>query len=323
MEQKIKYFAPISIGNFSVGFDLLGLAVAPISGELLGDVVSIERAEEFQLTCSGPYASDLPPYTSENLVAKAFELFSKEIRLIKQEIFPVEMHLQKNLPIGSGLGSSASSIVAALYGLNHFFEEPFNVDKMLEMAGQLEGEVSGSVHFDNVAPCLLGGLQLMSPNQAQPSVAIPFPEHWNLVVSYPGTQISTEQARKILPQAVSMEKSIQFAQNLAVFIHAMHLDDEHLAASVLFDVIAEEHRQNLIPGFMEFRDFAKSMGALAFGISGSGPTVFSICNDVEVANKVQKYALKTFCKNHNSFSHICSIDSFGVRPISENGDFLL
>jgi len=292
----MKYFAPVSIGNFSVGFDLLGLAISPVSGELLGDIVWVEKADNYDLICSGPYSDVLPKDSSENLVTLAYQLFIQKMTERAIPTSAVRIFLEKQLPIGSGLGSSASSSVAALYALNKHFNEIFNIDELLEIAGQLEGEVSGLVHYDNVAPCLLGGLQVMTGVDYLPSVSVPFPENWQVVVSYPGIKVATKQAREILPKELTLAQSIKFSQNLAVFVQAMHTEDENLAASVLFDVVAEPERKKLIAGFDEYKDYAKSMGALAFGISGSGSTVFAVTNNPVVSGKIQDYAIKHFCK---------------------------
>jgi len=312
----MKVFAPVSIGNFSVGFDLLGLAITPVNGELLGDIVSIESSEHYSLTCSGKYADVLPKDSSSNLVTLAHDLFYKKMKSQDKSTTCVSMHLEKRLPVGSGLGSSSSSAVAALYALNKFFGDALSIDDLLFLAGQLEGEVSGSIHYDNVAPCLLGGLQLMTDVDHQPCVSLPFPESWQIVVSYPGIKVATKQARDMLPQQVDLARSIKFAQNLSVFVHALYSEDEFMAASVLFDVIAEPNRKALIPGFESYRDYAKSMGALAFGISGSGSTVFAITNNQKDSNKIQQYALNNFCQD-GGFSHICRVDNFGVRQIED------
>ncbi|MBL4660653.1 MAG: homoserine kinase [Alcanivoracaceae bacterium] len=313
----MRVFAPVSIGNFSVGFDLLGLSISPINGELLGDIVSVSPSEDFNLTCSGPYAKVLPDDKSSNLVTIAYKLFMHKMAEKGLSTIPVSLHLEKRLPVGSGLGSSSASVVAALYALNQFFGDALSIDELLVMAGTLEGQVSGSIHYDNVAPCLLGGLQLMTGSELQPCVSVPFPESWQLVVSYPGIEISTKKARALLPKQNDMATSIKFAQNLSVFIHALHSEDSELAASVLFDVMAEPHRKQLIAGFDDYKDYAKSMGALGFGISGSGPTVFSITNNHETSNRIQKYALNNFCQEEG-FSYICKIDNFGVRQIKDD-----
>lgn len=153
----VKVYAPASIGNVSVGFDVLGAAVSPIDGTLLGDCVSVEAAETFSLQNAGRFVSKLPAEPKENIVYQCWERFCQEIG---REV-PVAMRLEKNMPIGSGLGSSACSVVAGLMAMNEFCDRPLDKTTLLGLMGELEGRISGSVHYDNVAPCYLGGLQLM------------------------------------------------------------------------------------------------------------------------------------------------------------------
>lgn len=157
------YYAPASTGNFSVGFDLLGLALEPVSGELLGDELEvIGESQVFSLTQSGRYLHQLPTDAEQNLVHICFKAFEQKVA---RSLPPLAVHLKKNLPVGSGLGSSACSIAVACYAFNEYFKRPLNTQQLLQLMAECEGGVSGSVHFDNVAPSLLGGLQLMLPWQ--------------------------------------------------------------------------------------------------------------------------------------------------------------
>ena len=153
----VKVYAPASSANMSVGFDVLGAAVTPVDGSLLGDNVSVEAADRFSLQNLGRFADKLPSEPRENIVYQCWERFCQEIG---KEI-PVAMTLEKNMPIGSGLGSSACSVVAALVAMNEHCGRPLDETRMLALMGELEGRISGSVHYDNVAPCYLGGMQLM------------------------------------------------------------------------------------------------------------------------------------------------------------------
>ena len=110
----VKVYAPASSANMSVGFDVLGAAVTPVDGALLGDVVTVEAAETFSLNNLGRFADKLPSEPRENIVYQCWERFCQELG--KQ--IPVAMTLEKNMPIGSGLGSSACSVVAALMAMN-------------------------------------------------------------------------------------------------------------------------------------------------------------------------------------------------------------
>ncbi len=196
------------------------------------------------------------------------------------------MVLEKNLPVGSGLGSSACSVVAALEGLNAFHGAPLNEHDLLLLMGEMEGKISGSVHYDNVAPCYLGGMQLVLEEHGVISQGIPVFEQW-WVVCYPGTVVSTAAARAILPAQYRRQDCLTYGRRLAAFVHASYTGQEGLAASVLKDVIAEPYRAALIEGFAEVRAQAAQNGALATGISGSGPSVFVVMKDLAQAERMK------------------------------------
>ena len=316
----LKAYAPASIGNVSLGFDLLGAALKPIDGSLLGDEVDIELAETFSLVVKGRFADKLPPDANRNIVTLCYLHFIKVLEQqghTKSAIPALKMTLHKHLPIGSGLGSSASSIVAALFGLNQFFTDffgkaPFTENELLLVMGELEGQISGSVHYDNVAPCFLGGLTLMAEHKEQIALQLPMFENWYWVSCYSGISVSTAAARDILPKQVSMANTIQFGRQLAVFIDALYRKDEKLAAAMMFDVIAEPYRKSLLPRFDESRTFAAQHGALAFGISGSGPTVFAVCDNLDNAKIINQWLAENYIQNDTGFSHICQLDTSGA-----------
>jgi len=316
----LRAYAPASIGNVSLGFDLLGAALKPIDGSLLGDEVDIEIAATFSLDVKGRFADKLPPDANSNIVTRCYQHFIAELEqqgYAKHTIPALKMTLHKHLPIGSGLGSSASSIVAALHGLNQFFaayfeKTPFTDNELLLVMGELEGQISGSVHYDNVAPCFLGGLTLMAEHKEQVALQLPVFENWYWVSCYSGISVSTAAARDILPKQVSMPDTIQFGRQLAVFVDALYRKDEKLAAAMMLDVIAEPYRKSLLPKFDESRSFAVQHGALAFGISGSGPTVFAVCDNLENAQIINQWLADNYIQNDTGFSHICQLDTSGA-----------
>ncbi|WP_409422361.1 homoserine kinase [Pseudaeromonas sp. ZJS20] len=307
-------YAPASIGNVSVGFDVLGAALAPIDGTLLGDRVEVSASEQaFSLGCQGRFAHKLPPEADKNIVFACYQGYGEALRKKGLTIKPLRMVLEKNLPIGSGLGSSASSIVAALEALNAFHDYALDKDEQLLLMGELEGRISGSVHYDNVAPCYLGGIQLMVEEAGIISQSIPAFEHWYWVVCYPGISISTAEARAILPAQYRRSDCLTYGRRLAAFVHASHSGQEALAAAVLKDVIAEPYRQALIPGFAQVRQHAELSGALATGISGSGPTVFVAMTDKQQALRMKEWMEQNFIQNQDGFCHVCHIDTQGTQ----------
>jgi len=317
---KTRAFAPASIGNVSLGFDILGAALAPIDGQLVGDWVEVEDASTFSLSVDGLFADRLPQGEQSNIVFHCYEFFQNALKAINKPLLQVKMHLHKALPIGSGLGSSAASVVAAFYALNEHANKPFNEDKLLLMMGELEGQISGSVHYDNVAPSYVGGMTLMTGLPSPVCAKLPTFSDWYWVVCYSGLTVSTAAARKILPTQYNLETTLRFGRQMAVFVHALHSDDRSLAASMMQDVIAEPHRKSLLPHFDEARDYATSENALAFGISGSGPTVFAVSDSLDAAKKIQTWLEQHYVQNEDGFSHVCHIDTAGARVLTATGN---
>lgn len=307
----VKVYAPASIGNVSVGFDVLGAAVTPASGELLGDCVIVEAAEQFSLTNCGAFVGKLPSEPRQNIVYQCWERFCQEIG----KTVPVAMTLEKNMPIGSGLGSSACSVVAGLMAMNEFCGKPLSDTRLLALMGELEGRISGSVHYDNVAPCFLGGLQLMLEENGIISQQVPGFDEWLWVMAYPGIKVSTAEARAILPAQYRRQDCIAHGRYLAGFIHACHTRQPQLAAKLMRDVIAEPYRTKLLPGFSQARQAALDIGALACGISGSGPTLFAVCDNPETAQRMADWLQQHYLQNQEGFVHICRLDTAGARVL--------
>jgi len=307
----VKVYAPASSANMSVGFDVLGAAVSPIDGSHLGDYVTVEAADHFSLTNLGRFARNLPTQPDQNIVYQCWEIFCREIG---KEI-PVAMTLEKNMPIGSGLGSSACSVVAGLMAMNEFCGKPVSDNRLLALMGELEGRISGSVHYDNVAPCFLGGMQLMIEENDIISQSVPCFDNWLWVLAYPGIKVSTAEARAILPAQYRRQDCISHGRHLAGFIHACYTQQPLLAAKLMQDVIAEPYRAKLLPGFDKARQAVADIGALASGISGSGPTLFALCDNLDTAQRTADWLGQHYLQNQEGFVHICRLDTAGARVL--------
>lgn len=308
-----RYYAPASTGNFSVGFDLLGAAFEPVNGELFGDVLDIcaEQAE-LSLEIVGRYVHQLPAQSTDNLVLSCFYAFEQKLG---RTLPRLALRLHKNLPVGSGLGSSACSIVVACYAFNDYFGKPLSEAELLQLMAQAEGGVSGSVHYDNVAPSYLGGLQLMLPQSPNICRALPWFEHWRVVLSYPGTVLSTKAARAVLPQQLSLPHSIAFAGMLSRFISALYAGDETDAVAALQDLVAEPARTPLIPELTALRAALTAEGVLHVGISGAGPTLFALCRNEAQAQLAADYLSRHYEKNQDATTQICRLSLAGARTL--------
>jgi len=310
----IRVFSPASMGNVSVGYDVLGGALAPIDGTLLGDCVSIsEQPSGLDVSTVGPFADKLPSDPKLNIVYDCAVAYQAALTSKGIAHLGLKLVLEKLLPVGSGLGSSAASVVAALYALNEHYNNALSRHELLVLMGQLEGQISGSVHYDNVAPSYLGGLQLMIDQPGQICSEVPSFDSWYWVVAYSGASVSTAESRKIMPTEVPLKTALRFGQNLATFINASHQGDQKLAAQVLVDVIAEPVRGAIIPGFTAAKKAMLELGAMASGISGSGPTLFAVTDDLAKAQQLENYLKQHYLISDEGFSHICKLDTQGTR----------
>ncbi|AEH39719.1 homoserine kinase [Buchnera aphidicola (Cinara tujafilina)] len=307
----IKFYAPASIGNIGVGFDILGAAIIPIDGTLLGDIVSIKKSKNLEINHIGKFSKQLPKNILENITWKAIKLFET---ITNKKSF-IKVKLEKNMPIGSGLGSSASSVVSIILALDHFYDTKLNPRQLLKLMGKLEGSISGSVHYDNVAPCYLGGIQLITEDKLRFTQSLPIFKKWIWVIAWPGTKLTTSNARKILPKNYTQQICIKNSRNLSTFIHALYTKQPNLAIRVMNDVIAEPYRIPLIPNFLKIKKTIIKLGALTCNISGSGPTIFSICNNINIAKRIKNWFLKNYREKEKGFVHICTIDRCGARKI--------
>ncbi len=324
-KNSVSVFAPASIGNVSVGFDVLGLAVKPVDGTLLGDVVTVTQTnEESSLVVVGQFAAKLPADKEDNIVWSCLVLFNQALEKAAQTVNQVTMTLDKKMPVGSGLGSSACSVVAALAALNAFYQKfyqfSFSEERMIRMMGQMEAQISGSLHYDNVAPCYFGGLQLMVPDEEVITRTLPGFNDCFYVMAYPGIEVSTKAAREVLPTSYSRPDVIAYGQNLATFVDACHRQDKQQAFSVLTDVVAEPYRTNLLPRYQQAHDYLMAQGSLAVGISGSGPTLFCVCDDEnqaqELANWLTDNYLQEVDGQSHGFVHVCMVDETGAAQLA-------
>ncbi len=315
--RKASAYAPASTGNVSVGFDLLGAALLRVDQKPLGDTVHVEFAHQDQLINSGAFAHVCPDDRNQNLAWIAYQLFRSKLQHNDRYPF-VKMELVKSLPVGSGLGSSACSVVASLTALNRLFSYPFGDKELLNLMGEVEAGASGDVHYDNVAPSYYGGLQLMSPHQSLPVINLPSPNSWYWVVAFPGYSLPTKQAREVLPAMYSKSDAIQNAQHLAAFVAYLYQHQDVLAAQTIKDIIAEPYRAELISSFKQVKHSLLMQGALAVGISGAGPTLFAITTELAKANEFKHYLEQHYIQansetNAKGFVHICQCATVGAK----------
>ncbi len=275
----ISAFAPASIGNVSVGFDCLGLAL-----EYPGDIVIIEAgtkpgAELIEIQGDN---GELPVETENNVVGVVVQSMLDALGWDDA----LAIRLLKGLPLQSGMGSSASSSVAAAVAANEFLGKPFTKKELIPFAMEGEKLACGAPHVDNVAPALLGGITLISSNDPLEIISLPYPKNLYCAVVHPDVAVATRDARAVVPESLPRSIAVKQSAHLAAFVHALHTSDWELISRSMIDLIAEPKRKDLIPHFDAVKSAALETGALACGISGSGPTIFALCKGKTSAEEV-------------------------------------
>ena len=236
----LKVFAPASVANVAVGYDILGFAVNDI-----GDEVIVREGNTPGLKISSIH--NYPDLTKDINKNTAGYAALKLLESLGLENEAIEIELIKNMGIGTGLGSSAASAVAGVFGVNEFLGRPYEKQELLRFATLGEQIADGSFHADNVAPSLLGGIVLVRDNQSLDVVKLPAPLGLKCVLIYPLVKILTEEARAILSDSIRLDQHIQQSGNLAAFIAALYKSDFDLLSRALNDCIIEPQRSQLIP----------------------------------------------------------------------------
>lgn len=285
-QKQVRAFAPATISNLGPGFDVLGLAI-----DHPGDYVVARRTREIGLTFSVRAGSvDVPKGVEENVAAHVANLMLQEfmptISRAGKPSFGVRMVLEKKMPIGSGLGSSAASSAAAVVAVNALLPKPMRKKDLLRFAVEGERKASGSPHADNVAPSLLGGLCLIRSYEPLEVVPVPISNTFVWVVVHPNIVVRTEDARRILPRDVPLRSAIRQWGNVSGLTVGLMKGNARLVGKCIEDVIVEPVRAALIPGFHEVKQAALNSGAYGCSISGSGPSMFAVADSHTMARKI-------------------------------------
>lgn len=261
-------FAPASVGNIGVGFDLLGHSI-----EGPRDVATVRRIDEpavrIEAIAGGVAgAADIPLDAARNTAGRALLSLREALALP----YGFALRLEKGIPLGSGLGGSAASCVAALVAANALLETPLTREALYGHALEGESVSSGSRHGDNVAPMLLGGVVLATAERMLP---LPAPAALHAVVVHPDQVLETRCSRAVLAEPYPLRDVVEHGAHLAQFVAGLLRGDLELIRAGLRDVLVEPRRAPLIPGFAQVKAAALEYGALGASISGGGPSVFA------------------------------------------------
>ncbi len=307
----IRVFAPATVANVAAGFDVLGFAL-----EKPGDTVELFRRGEGGVRIKGITGDGgrLPLATDKNTASVAVSRFLEDMG----SPFGVDIVIRKEMPLSSGLGSSAASSVAAVYGINVMAGNPLPLEGLIKYTLEAERVACGSAHADNSAPSLLGGFVLIRSYSPLDVIKLPVPRGLSCAVVHPHTEVNTGDARRILKKEISLSNAIKQWGNLAALVAALFKGDFELLGRSLEDSIAEPVRSLLIPGFTEVKKAAMSAGALGCSISGSGPSVFALSSSLEGAEKIGRAMERAFGKiGLECDLYISRVNEIGPRVVEK------
>lgn len=277
--QKIKVFSPATVANVNCGFDVLGFAI-----DGLGDELVLKKVSKPGIHITAIHGADLSKNAHENVVGVAGMAMLDFMSLD----YGFEVEIFKNIRLGSGVGSSAASAAGIVYGINQFLDAPLSNLELTKLGMKGEALASGNEHADNVAPCLYGGFTLITGYHPLNIVSLPVPKELYVTIIHPHITIKTKEARDILPAQVKLSAAIKQTGNLAGLVAALYADNYDLIASATHDELIEPYRKQLIPNFDFLKETALQSGGLTFGISGSGPSMFTLCKGIDQAKQVER-----------------------------------
>ena len=268
-------FAPATVSNVACGFDVLGFAL-----EAPGDEVTARFAP------SGVSIDDiigddgrLPRDAARNTAGVAAQTLLARLGARRG----VALTIAKGLPLSSGLGGSAASAVGAVVAVDALLGARTPLGVLMACAFEGERVGAGSAHGDNIGPAVYGGLVLVRVPNPPEVIRLPVPQGLTAVVVHPDLEIETSRARALLGDTVPLADAVQQWANLGAFVDALHRGDFAQLARSLQDTIAEPRRASLVPGLAAIKRAAADAGALGCSLSGSGPSLFALCENNAIA----------------------------------------
>ena len=299
--------SPATVANMVCGFDVLGFAV-----EAPYDIMRIQFSNQPGITIINEDDFQLPVEPEKNVAGAALLALLAEVPISD---VGMEIRIRKQIKPGSGVGSSAASAAGAVVAANYLLNEPFSKLDLVRFAMNGEKLASGVKHADNIAPCIYGGVTLIRSIFPLDIVSIPAPELYVTIV-HPQIEVRTSDARSILKQNVLLKDAIKQWGNIAGLVAGLLQSDYALIGRSLEDVLIEPIRSILIPGFHEVKEMARAVGALGGGISGSGPSIFMLSTQRDIAELVEQEMKTIFARIELAHhTYVTSINPAGIRVI--------
>ncbi|MFC4723588.1 homoserine kinase [Geojedonia litorea] len=305
---EIKIFSPATVANVSCGFDVLGFCLDGI-----GDEMIVRKTPEKGIKITKIKGYDLPNEATKNVAGVAALALIEDA----QPDCGFEIEIYKNIKPGSGVGSSSASASGSVFAINELLGRPYSKTQLTYFAMKGEALASGSEHADNIAPGIFGGFTLVKSTVPLEVVELPTPNDLFAVIIHPQIEIKTSEARAILPKDIPLKNAITQWANMGSLVHALHISDYQMIKRSLIDVVVEPYRSRLIPHYNEVKLAAFNKGALGCGISGSGPSIFTLCQGQIQAEQVELAMREVYSQTDIAFNtYSCKINTTGIKILA-------
>ena len=303
----VRIFCPATVSNLSCGFDVLGLAL-----ENVGDEMTISRNDSGVLRILQSEGPPLPLEIDSNVAGVAALALLEHLN--NSDGFDID--IAKRIRPGSGIGSSAASAAGAVWGINALLGNPLSTKDMIPLAMKGESIASKAWHADNIAPSLMGGFVLIRSYEPLDVVKLNYPKELALTILHPQIEIKTAEARALLGDTITLKQGIRQWGNVGGLVAGLASGDLDLIGRSLEDHIAEPKRKHLIPKYETVVAASKAAGALGCGISGSGPSIFAVCPELETARAVASAMDAIYRETDIPFDlHTSRINPEGIREL--------
>lgn len=304
---EVKIFSPATVANVSCGFDVLGFCL-----EGIGDEMVVRTTAEKGIKIVKIEGFDLPTATHLNVAGVSAHALIDDAK----PDFGFEIEIYKKIKPGSGIGSSSASAAGSVFAINELLGKPYNKTQLTYFAMMGEAMASKSYHADNLAPGIFGGFTLVKSVEPLEIIELPTPDNLFAVILHPQIEIKTSEARALLPEKVKLKDASTQWANVGSLIHALHTNDYQLLGRSLNDVLVEPYRGKLIPFFDEIKQQTVKNGALGTGISGSGPSIFSLCEGLQNVKTIEKTMHHIYNKTGITFkTYVSKINVDGITVV--------
>ena len=303
---QITIFSPASVSNLCCGFDVLGFSI-----DSIGDELTITKSANKGVNIKEIKGYNVPLENNKNTASVAAQALLDHLKI--NEGFDIEIN--KKIKPGSGIGSSAASAAGSVFAINELMGRPLKNKELIKYAAEGEKIACGTPIYDNVAAVLLGGFTLV--REKNDILKLNSPNELAFTILHPQIEIKTSASRALVKNEVSIEKMVKQSANLGAFVSGLYKEDFNLIGRSMKDLIIEPFRSNLIPDFKMLKKISYSNGALSFGISGSGPSVFALCRGIKKAKEIGDLLKKRYNQSNIDFEiHTSLVNQIGIKIIS-------